>query len=268
MSIFYRSVAVRIVSLVGVLLLGAELGAAQVSPLNLSPGYPGNLDDAYPINPGAIVAQPSLQVDKQSSNDGRLRMDAVIRWGAARNIELFAGGVFVRGPLFPGSVNDPRAIQTGLLYRIFHQPDQDSFVPSLAVRSTVQIPYEGPQTRPALRNELLASWDLSGGWYAHANFGYQVVPGGQAGLLAPGVNSVWMSRVGVVKGFRHDVGVMASVGYGQDPNQSGAYAISPEAGVMWSILPDWILTMGVGRDFGSGVNKTTIRANLGISKVW
>ncbi len=263
----------RRVAWYAVLCVGLHVGtvlqaAAQVSPLNLSPGYPGDLDDAYPVNAGAILAQPTVRFDKTSNNDGRLRVGSTIRWGAARNMELFAGGIFVRGPLLPGSVTDPRAIQAGVLYRMTHQPDPDSAIPSLAVRATVQTPFEGQQTRPALRNELIASWDVGSGWYAHWNIAYQVVPGGQPGLQAPGVNTLWNTRAGVVKGLRYDLGVMASVGYGQDPNQLGAYMISPEAGVMWSVRPDWIVTCGAGRDFGGSTQQATIRANVGISKVW
>jgi|LNFM01.1.fsa_nt_gb hypothetical protein len=268
MRVVCRIIGLTLLTVLGWMVLCDVSANAQVSPLNLSPGYPGALDDAYPVNAGAIVAQPSMEFDKYTSNDGRLRVGAVVRWGAARNLELFGGGTFVRGPLTPGLADDPRSIQTGLLYRFLHQPDVDSFWPSMAVRATVQVPFEGPQTRPAIRNDLLLSWDLSSGWYGHVNFGYQVVPGGQPGLLSSGVNSVWSSRAGFVKAVGYDLGVMASVGYGQDPNQSGSYLLSPEAGVMWSILPDWIMTASVGRDLGGGANKASVRANVGISKVW
>lgn len=54
---------------------------AQVSPLNLAPGFPTQLDDAYPLNTGAVALQPAVHFDKTSGNDGRLRQTFDVRWG-------------------------------------------------------------------------------------------------------------------------------------------------------------------------------------------
>ena len=241
---------------------------AQVSPLNLSPGFPTQLDDAYPVNQHAVVIQPAIRFDKTASGDGRGRQTIDVRWGVGTGTELFVGGTGVRGPLEPGTMDDPRAIRAGLLYRFTRQQGPGGLEPSLAVRTTVQIPISGPGSNPALRAELLSSWDLTSGWFSHTNVGYQVVPGGQPGLQSPGVNGVWFMRSGFVKALWYDIGMVANVSYSQNPNQLGGYVLTPEVGFMWSIAQEWILTCGGGRDFGGGTTEATMRANLGISWVW
>lgn len=241
---------------------------AQVSPLNLAPGFPTQLDDAYPLNTGAVALQPAVHFDKTSGNDGRLRQTFDVRWGAGRHLELFVGTTFLRGPLLPGAMDDPRAVRAGVLYRLTHQDGPSALIPSLAIRTTVQVPVYGPGTSPAMRNELLASWDLSSGWYGHINAGYQIATGEQPGLQAPGRNSVWYGRAGVVKSLWYDLGLIATVTYGQDPTHYGKRLMTPEVGLTWGLTRDWILTAGVGRDLGGESDQATLRGNIGLTWVW
>ncbi len=248
--------------------IGWGTASAQVSSLNLSPGFPTQLDDAYPINNGAVAVQPAFRFNKTSSNDGRLNQTIDLRWGVASGLELFVGGTTLHGPLVPGAMDDPRALRAGLLYRFTRQMGSNGFAPSLAIRTTAQIPVYGPGKNPALRNEVLASWDLSDGWYGHLNAGYQVAPGGQPGLQSPDQNGVWYGRAGLVKALWYDIGIVADVVYGQDPNRAGGNLWTPEIGMTWGIAREWILTVGIARDFGGGDTQATLRGNIGVTWVW
>ena len=103
-----------------------------------------------------------------------------------------------------------QGVRGGVLYRFARQSDLGGLGPSLAVRTTVQVPVSSAQTDPALRADLLASWDLSNGWWGHMNAGYQIVPGGQPELQAPGRNSVSYGRIGFVKALGSSFGLIVS----------------------------------------------------------
>ena len=245
---------------------------AEVSPLNLSPGFPTQLDDAYPINKGNVVVQPAFRFDKVESQEVRVRQTVDVRWGVVSGLEVFAGGTTAWGPLHPGTVDDPRGVRVGLLYRFNKQQEGDLALPSLGIRVTGQVPVTGPWSEPSARTELLASWDLGsqwwGHWWAHANVGFQVTPEVRPGLQSVGQRSIWYGRAGLVRAFTSELGGVASVTYGQDPTQAGAYVWTPEVGLMWAIRPEWILTTGAGHDFGSSPHKSTFRGNMAITWVW
>lgn len=262
--------ATRWLVLVGVwsVLSLATARGAEMSPLNLSPGFPTLLDDAYPVNTQAVVTQPSLYLDKTDDGKFRLNQSLDIRWGVAHGMELVVGRTNFHGQLSPGAMNDPRAVRGGFLYRSTRQPGAGELAPSLAIRTTVQVPVNAPQTEPALRADLLASWDLTHQFWGHLNMGYQVAPGGEPGLQAPGRNAVWYGRAGVVTEVWRDVGLVASVTYTQDYTQRTGYVTTPEMGCTYGIAPDWILMLGVGRDFGASDTKAVIRGNIGFAKVW
>ena len=249
-------------------LITAAVAGAQVSPLNLSPGFPTSLDDAYPVNTDHLMVQPAVRYDKTDSGSGRVRQTIDARWGIGHGVELFVGGTPIRGPLEPGTLDDPRAVRAGLLYRFTRQPGPSDPLPSLAVRTTVQVPFSGPQKDPSLRSELLASWDLSNLLWLHVNGGLQVAPGGQPGLQAPGRNSVWYGRAGLVKAITYDLGLVVSATYSQDYTQAGGNLLTPEIGFTYALASEWILTFGAGHDFGSSDTKASIRGNVGISWVW
>jgi len=243
--------------------------ATEVSPFNLSPGFPTALDDAYPVNEGAVLVQPAFRFDKTTGNDYvRGRVTADLRWGAARGLELFAGTTAIRGPLLPGTMDDPRAVQTGLLYRLTKQNEDLSLVPSLAIRTTVQIPFQGPVHDPAFRGELLASWDLSSGWWTHANIGYQVVPGDQPGLQSPGRTGVWYGRVGVVKALTADLGLVVDATYSQDYTRAVGRLVTPEIGFTYGLTSNWMVMAGGGTDFGNSEFRANVRGSLSVSWVW
>jgi hypothetical protein len=253
-----------------VLVLGLGINAsvwAQMSPLNLAPGFPTQLDDAYPINPGTVAFQPAFRFDKVESHEMRVRQTIDVRWGVAHGAELFASGTTTWGPLAPGALDDPRAVRVGLLYRLSKQ-NGDTLLPSLAIRTTAQIPVTGPTGEPSIRTEVLGSWDLGSEWWYHMNAGIQVTPGFRPGLQSPGQPSVWYGRAGLVKALAYNIGAVANVTYGQDPTLAQAYVWTPELGLMWGITREWILTMGAGHDFGSSAQKATVRANVGLSWVW
>jgi len=247
---------------------GAIEGHTEVSILNISPGFPTQLDDAYPINPGAFAIQPAVRFDKRRDDNGRLQQTVDARWSPVRNLELFAGGSVLHGPLLPGAIDDVQAVRAGGLYRILHQQDFNMLVPSVAVRMTVQVPFSGPEHIPALRNEVMTSWDLSSGWYGHVNGGYQLVPGDRLGLHTTGRRSVWFARGGIVKAIREDFGIVASMSYGQDPTRTTGYLFTPELGVMWSVGKHWFVTAGGGRDIGGSDTQNQIRGNIAVSWVW
>lgn len=243
--------------------------ATEVSPFNLSPGFPTGLDDAYPINEGAFMVQPAFRFDKTTGqNYVRGRVTAHLRWGAARGLELFAGATAIRGPLLPGTMDDPRAVQTGLLYRLTRQDQPLSLLPSLAIRTTVQIPFQGPVHDPAFRGELLASWDLADGWWLHANGGYQVAPGDQPGLQSPGRTSVWYGRLGVVKALTADMGLVVDATYSQDYTRTVGRLVTPELGLTYGLTPNWILMAGAGTDFGNSEFRANVRGSLSVSRVF
>lgn len=243
--------------------------ATEVSPFNLSPGFPTTLDDAYPVNEGAFLVQPAFRFDKTTDRDYvRGRLTADLRWGVGRGVELFAGATAVRGPLLPGTMDDPRAVQTGLLYRLTRQDQPLSLLPSLAIRTTVQIPFQGPVHDPAFRGELLASWDLADGWWLHANGGYQVAPGDQPGLQSPGRTSVWYGRLGVVKALTPDMGLVVDATYSQDYTRTVGRLVTPELGLTYGLTPNWILMAGAGTDFGNSEFRANVRGSLSVSWVW
>lgn len=245
-----------------------SIGWAQVSPLNLSPGYPTQLDDAYPVNPRYVVAQGAFRFDKMESAEARLRQTFEVRWGAMQGMEVFASGTTTWGPLHPGTLDDPRAVRVGLLYRLLVQQESVLIIPSVAVRSTVQVPVTGSSQMPSIRMELLASWDLGHELWAHANAGVQVAPEGRLGLHSAGQPTIWYGRAGVVRGLIPNLGIVGNVTYGQDPTTAGAFVWTPEVGLMWGITNDWILTVGAGHDFGSSSLKSVVRGNIGLSWVW
>jgi len=243
--------------------------ATEVSPFNLSPGFPTALDDSYPVNEGAFLVQPAFRFDKTTDRDYvRGRVTADLRWGAARGLELFAGTTVIRGPLLPGTMDDPRAVQAGLLYRLTRQDEPLTLLPSLAIRTTAQIPFQGPVHDPALRGELLASWDLSSGWWTHANIGYQVAPGDQPGLQSPGRTSVWYGRLGIVKALLPDLGLIGSVTASQDYTQPTGYLFTPEVGLTYAVRPDLILMVGGGGDLGNSDQRASERGSIGVAWVW
>ena len=258
---------IRLLVLLGWLFLQSAAWA-QMSPLNLAPGFPTQLDDAYPINGGAAAFQPAVRFDKTEHGEGRLRQTIDVRYGVGPGTEVFVGGTTIRGPLLPGTMDDPRAIRAGLLHRLTKQPGADALLPSLAVRTTVQVPVSGPERQPAIRAELLASWDLGSGWWWHMNAGYQVVPGHQPGLQSPGRTSVWYGRGGIVKSLGYNLGLVINATYSQDYTTVGGNLLTPEIGLAYGLTEDWILTGGVGRDFGPSDSRSTVRANIGISWVW
>jgi len=242
--------------------------AAQVSPLNLAPGFPTQLDDAYPINPGSVALQGAFRFDKMESVEARLRQTLEARWGAMHGLELFASGTTTWGPLRPGSLDDPRAVRVGLLYRLTTQQESIVILPSLAVRSTVQVPVTGSSLQPSVRVELLGSWELSREWWMHVNAGVQVSSERRLGLQSAGQPSIWYGRVGVVRGLLPNLGLIGNVTYGQDPTAAGAYVWTPEVGLAWGMTQDWILTVGAGHDFGSSPENASVRGNMGLSWVW
>jgi hypothetical protein len=245
-----------------------SVSAAQVSPLNLAPGYPTQLDDAYPINPGNVAVQGAFRFDKMESEEARLRQTLEARWGVMHGVELFASGTTTWGPLQPGTVDDPRAVRVGLLYRLTTQQESIVVLPSVAVRSTVQVPVTGSSLQPSLRLELLGSWELGHEWWVHANTGVQVSSERRLGLQSVGQPTIWYGRVGVVRGLMPNLGLVGNVTYGQDPTAAGAYVWTPEVGLAWGMTQDWILTVGGGHDFGSSPQKATVRGNMGLSWVW
>jgi hypothetical protein len=243
--------------------------ATEVSPFNLSPGFPTALDDAYPVNEGAFLVQPAFRFDKTTDRDYvRGRVTADLRWGAARGLELFAGTTVIRGPLLPGTMDDPRAVQAGLLYRLTRQDEPLSLLPSLAIRTTAQIPFQGPVHDPALRGELLASWDLSSGWWTHANIGSQVAPGDQPGLQSPGRTSVWYGRLGIVKALTPDLGLVVNATYSQDYTRTVGRLVTPEVGLTYGLSSNWILMAGGGTDFGNSEFRANVRGSLSVSWIW
>lgn len=243
--------------------------AGELSPLNLSPGFPTSLDDAYPVNEDTVVFQPAMRFDKTRDRDYlRGRQTGDLRWGASKGMEVFVGSTTIRGPLQPGTMDDPRAVRLGLLYRFTRQSERDGLAPSLAIRTMVQVPFQGPQSNPALRTELLGSWELSNGWWGHANLGYQVVPGGQPGLQAPGRTSVWYGRTGFVKALLPDLGLIGSVTASQDYTQPTGYLFTPEVGLTYAVRPDLILMVGGGGDLGNSGQRASERGSIGVAWVW
>ena len=94
----------------------AAASAGEMSPLNLSPGFPTSLDDAYPVNEGSVVFQPTFRFDKSEDRDYvRARQTADLRWGVSKGLELFVGGTGIRGPELPGTMDDPRGARGGAL---------------------------------------------------------------------------------------------------------------------------------------------------------
>jgi len=256
------------VAVLALVVSGVSVSAAQVSPLNLSPGFPTQLDDAYPINPGNVALQGAFRFDKMESAETRLRQTLEARWGAMHGLELFVSGTTTWGPLRPGALDDPRAVRAGLLYRLTTQQESIVILPSLAVRSTVQVPVTGSLRQPSVRLELLGSWELGREWWVHVNTGVQVSSGRRLGLQSAGQSSIWYGRIGVVRALMPNFGLVGNVTYGQDPTAAGAYVWTPEVGLAWGIAPDWILTVGAGHDFGSSPENATMRGNMGLSWVW
>lgn len=251
----------------GLLCMGMP-AKAEVSALNLSPGFPTSLDDAYPINSGTMALQPALGLGKTERGDARFRQTVDMRWGVTHGMELFVGATGIRGALQPGTLDDPRAVRAGLMYRMYKQQGAGAWMPSLALRTTVQVPYGGPESHASLRSELLASWDLSHEWWGHVNVGYQLVPGGQVGLQGPGRNALWYGRIGVVKAIGRNVGLVGGVSYSQDYTQANGTLITPEVGLTYGFAQNWIATIGAGRDFGGSNSEATVKGNVGISFVW
>jgi hypothetical protein len=242
--------------------------ASDVSPLNLSPGFPTQVDDAYPINKGAIVLQPAIRADKTKDGNARLLQTVDIRMGLASGLEVTVGATPLHGQLNPGSVDDPRAVRVGLLYRFLYQPYSGSPSPSVAIRTTAEVPYGGLASEPALRSELVLSWDLTEGWWWHMNLEYEVAPGFQPGLLSPGRTSVWKARGGLVRALAPNTGAVMSLAYGQDSTQLGSTVFTPEVGLMHRFMDDWIVMVGGGHDFGASTQKAALRANLSLSWIW
>lgn len=247
----------------------ARVNAGEMSHLNLSPGFPTSLDDAYPVNDGSVVFQPTFRFDKSDDRDYlRARQTMDLRWGVSKGLELFVGGTGIRGPELPGTMDDPKAVRGGLLYRLSRQSDLGGVGPSLAVRTTVQVPVSSSQTDPALRTDLLASWDLSEGWWGHINAGYQIAPGGQPGLQAPGRNSVWYGRIGFVKALGSSFGLIVSGTFSQDYTRSVGRLVTPEVGLTYAIRPDWIVMVGAGGDFGNSPQRASERGTVGMAWVF
>jgi len=134
--------------------LGADVVVA-LSPVNISPGYPTSLDDAYPVPTNQVVIQSALRPDiarnDSGSESGRFRATHDLRYGATENMELTVSGTSLRGPLNPGTMDDPRSIQVGILARFRRQAEERDLLPSISVRVLGEVPYAGERTNPGLR---------------------------------------------------------------------------------------------------------------------
>ena len=204
----------------GLVCLGANVVVA-LSPVNISPGYPTSLDDAYPVPTNQVVIQSAIRPDitrnDSGSESGRFRATHDIRYGATENMELTISGTSLRGPLNPGTMDDPRSIQVGILARFRKQAEERDLLPSISVRVLGEVPYGGDRTNPGLRGALVTSWNLGNRWWLHGNLGYEVVPSFQPGHWVPHRSSIIFVNQRFVRHLRQRCWLWASSGTRQQP---------------------------------------------------
>lgn len=245
--------------------LWSGLPASAMSPLNLSPGYPTSLDDAYPVPKGDWVLQSGARMERLGTA-WRLRAPADIRWGIWNNLEVSLGTTPLRGPLTPGSTDDPRAVRFGGLARFYHEDTV-----SLATRIETEVPYLGQRTRPAFRGTLLGSWEFSPRRYWHVNAGYEAAPSSQVGQWPVGGTSQWSAVTGVVWGLaRWQSAAIADVRVAEVPTKQRELLVTPEIGWVVPIVMEHLhLQVSMSRDFGAAPSTiASFRGWLGLSLIF
>ncbi|MEW6542461.1 MAG: hypothetical protein AB1411_02495 [Nitrospirota bacterium] len=263
----YRFVMAALV--VGLIVLGSVVESGAYSPLNLSPGYPTSLDDAYPVPHKEWVVQSGARVDVfRSATRTRVPVDA--RYGIAKDVEVDLGGTVLRGPLTPGTQEDPRSIRVGGLARMYRDDQL-----SVGARVQAQIPTGGERRSPSLKSTLLASWDLGSQRYWHVNASYEAAPSSQRGQWRAGGTSQWTGVTGVVWGVDTvPMAVVADVkasnvrGTG-NPAKDREITVTPEVGVVIPISKHLHVQASISRDFGGAPSsQASINGWVGITVTW
>jgi hypothetical protein len=213
-----------------------------MSPLNLSPGLPTQLDDAYPVPEGDWLWQTGVSWRFRTAMD-RLTMPFDVRYGLARGFELSLGSqLWTRGAV-DGEVVDPRAVRVSLLSRLTRQ-EPDGAWPSLALRTTFEAPYAGIADSPSWRGDLLASWRVGTTHWIHANASYLARPEPQTHVLTPARQTWWQWRLGWVHPLDRSVSLVIDGGLQQDPlTSSRRLAGMAEGALLVELAPEWVLSL-------------------------
>ena len=251
----------------GLVCLGANVVVA-LSPVNISPGYPTSLDDAYPVPTNQVVIQSAIRPDitrnDSGSESGRFRATHDIRYGATENMELTVSGTSLRGPLNPGTMDDPRSIQLGILARFRKQAEERELLPSISVRVLGEVPYAGDRTNPGLRGALVTSWNLGNRWWLHGNLGYEVVPSFQPGHWVPHRSSIILVNLGFVKALDESSAIVGGLRFQEDPLNSKKQVASPELGYVLALDKHWLFSLSASRDFLGSVGQAAFRGSVGV----
>ncbi len=240
-----------------------------LSPVNISPGYPTSLDDAYPVPTNQVVIQSAIRPDitrnDSGSEIGRFRTTHDLRYGATENMELSVSGTSLRGPLSPGTMDDPRSIQVGILARFHKQGEERALLPSISVRVLGEVPYSGERTNPGLRGSLVTSWNLGNRWWLHGNLGYEVVPSYQPGHWVPRRTSIIFVNMGFTKALDESSAIVAGLRFQEDPLNSKKQVASPEIGYVLALDKHWLLSLSASRDFLGSVGQAAFRGSVGLT---
>lgn len=258
-------------------LWGEPSVSQALSPVNLNQGYPTQLDDAYPVPKGSLVIQNGLRTDvfevSRGTDRGRVRTIHDLRAGVGEHTELTVGAIGLKGLTHPGTLENPSALNIGVMTQVYRAGDAPSFLPSVGVRVTAGIPLQGQRQTPSLQTALLTSWKVGHDWWVSNNVWYGVVPEFEVGHWVQGRTSLWGDSLGAVHAFTPTVAVVMNVNAHQDPLTipTGGrmyWVVNPELGMIWAPHNDLHLSLGVGRDFGGAMGQALVRSTIGVTYVF
>lgn len=260
----------RLVVILGVLvgLFGSLAPVWALSVVNLNPGYPTQLDDAFPVKKGEFIVQSSVVTDIYQQVSGgreysRLQTLHDLRYGWSDAIEFTIGANSLRGAGITASVEDRSAIRMSFLTRLF-KPASEGLAPHVSVRFQGNVPIDGGTGYKA---SLISSWTVAHSWWVSGSVWHAVTELEGPMLWGPrrtltgatigGVHAVSPTLSLVVNGSYHQNHVWSSLGE--------RYIFAPEVGLVWLFDRHWELTASVGRDLLGGPGNSILEGRLGLS---
>ena len=239
-----------------------------MSVVNLNPGSPPSLDDAFAVTHREMSFQYSVLpaiYQEQAGGKERSRIQTLhdVRYGFSENVEFTVGANSLRGSELTPSLEDRAAIRVSVLTRLV-KPVNQGVTPHVSLRFQGNVPLE---SGTMFKGSLIATWAIGQSWWLSSSLWHAISEG-----EGPSLWGVRHSLTGVTTGAVHAISpefsVVMNASYHENhvpPFGGERYIFVPEVGLVWLFHRQWQLTASVGRDFLGVPGNSILQGRVGLS---
>ena len=254
----------------GVLLLTVLLSSATFASAaeEIQPDRPEQTESARLVPRGAVQLEngPAFSRERRAGlvAENVLGVEADLRIGAARNLELNIGGdpfVRVRGPQDDTGFGD---ITLGVRYRFLEGAEDEPWPPHVAVKPFAKLPVADEPIgsgRPDFGALLLASFDLPAELELEVNLGGAAVGQRRRGYLAQAIATAALSRE-LARSLHGFVEVL----FNSREERGGREQLAVNVGLVYLLTPTLAIDAGLQTSVAGQGPDYVIRT--GLSALW